>query len=122
MEQMGLRDIEEDEVRLFALVLGRQEGDAVRIRVDVKFAYGEGKVGGRDALLVATEGEGGQGRLTIRIRPLEEGTAGASRRTRRQLAGGSANIIRASRTPGASGLLTNAAKNGDTGRHDGGVE
>jgi hypothetical protein len=39
--------------------------------VDVKFAYGEGKVGSRDALLVVTETESG-GKLTMRIRPLDE--------------------------------------------------
>jgi hypothetical protein len=121
MEQLGLRDIEEDEVRRFTLVLEPQEGDDLQVGVDgeprtiylinadgrgyslrrvvaegkgeihvsevplthrrlgdvdVKFAYGEGKVGGRDALLVATEDEGGKGQLTIRFRPLEEGTEG----------------------------------------------
>ena len=37
--------------------------------VDVNFAYGEGKVGDRDALLVVTEEGKGQGQLTVRIRP-----------------------------------------------------
>jgi hypothetical protein len=119
MEQLGLRDIEENEVRAFAVVIEPQEGEAVQIgvdgerktiylinangngyalrqivakgkgtitvseiplthrrlgEVDVRFAYGEGKVGDRDALLVATD-KGGEGQLTIRIRPQKEGAA-----------------------------------------------
>lgn len=37
--------------------------------VKVRYAYGEGKVAGREALLVVTESEKGEGKLTIRIRP-----------------------------------------------------
>ena len=37
--------------------------------INVEYAYGEGKVAGRDALLVVTEDEAGEGKLTIRVRP-----------------------------------------------------
>lgn len=37
--------------------------------VNVTFGYGEGKVGGREALLVLTEKDEGGGALTIRVRP-----------------------------------------------------
>ena len=43
---------------------GRRLGE-----IDLAFAYGEGKVGGRDALLVVTERAEGKGTLTIRVRP-----------------------------------------------------
>jgi hypothetical protein len=36
---------------------------------DVTYAYGEGSVGGRDALVVGTEDEDGGGLMTIRFRP-----------------------------------------------------
>lgn len=120
MEQLGLRDIEDDDVRRFKLVLLPQQGEDLQIRVDgeprtifvinangrgysvrqvvvegkgeimvseiplthgrlgevnVRFAYGEGKVGGREALVVASAGmESEEGQLTIRVRPLDEGT------------------------------------------------
>lgn len=41
--------------------------------VKVNFGYGEGKVAGRDALLVLTEHDEGGGQLTIRIRPVDRG-------------------------------------------------
>jgi hypothetical protein len=37
--------------------------------LNVTFAYGEGTVGGRDALLVVTERDDDKGQLTIRVRP-----------------------------------------------------
>lgn len=42
---------------------------------NVNFGYGEGKVGGRDALLVVSERDEGEGLLTMRIRPLDAGNA-----------------------------------------------
>jgi hypothetical protein len=42
---------------------------------NVNFGYGEGKVGGRDALLVVWERDKGGGQLTMRIRPLDAGKA-----------------------------------------------
>jgi hypothetical protein len=41
---------------------------------EVQYAYGEGKVGNQDALLVATE-DGIGGKLTVRIRPMADGEA-----------------------------------------------
>jgi hypothetical protein len=41
--------------------------------LSVNFGYGEGKVGGRDALLVLSESDEGGGQLTMRIRPLDAG-------------------------------------------------
>lgn len=41
----------------------------------VNFGYGEGKVAGRDALLVVSEPDEGEGQLTLRIRPLDTGEA-----------------------------------------------
>ena len=38
--------------------------------VSVKFEYGEGKVGDRDALVVLTKKDAGGGALTIRVRPM----------------------------------------------------
>ncbi len=43
--------------------------------LNVNFGYGEGKVAGRDALLVISERDEGGGQLTIRTRPLDEGKA-----------------------------------------------
>lgn len=43
--------------------------------LSVNFGYGEGKVAGRDALLVISERDEGGGQLTIRTRPLDEGKA-----------------------------------------------
>ena len=42
--------------------------------VNVTFAYGEGTVGGRDALLVVTERDDETGQLTIRVRPATDST------------------------------------------------
>jgi hypothetical protein len=42
---------------------------------NVNFGYGEGKVAGRDALLVVSERDEGGGQLTMRTRPLDEGNA-----------------------------------------------
>lgn len=39
---------------------------------NVNFGYGEGKVAGRDALLVVSEQDEGPGMLTMRIRPIGE--------------------------------------------------
>jgi hypothetical protein len=58
----GMVEIKVSEVPL----TGARLGD-----MDVNFAYGEGQVGGRDALVVVTEGESG-GKLTVRFRPLDE--------------------------------------------------
>jgi hypothetical protein len=47
----------------------------------VNFGYGEGKIGDRDALLVVSErDDDGDGRLTVRIRPLDTDEAGLSAR------------------------------------------
>ena len=40
--------------------------------MNLKFGYGEGQVGDRDALLVVTAREDGAGKLTIRIRPHDD--------------------------------------------------
>jgi hypothetical protein len=40
--------------------------------LNVSFAYGEGTVGGRDALLVVTERDDDKGQLTIRVRPTND--------------------------------------------------
>jgi len=117
MEQIGLAQIKESEVRRFTLRLEPQEGNALQLRVDGEprtlylvnadgrgyalrrasvtgkgeisvskvplwqgrlgdldftFGYGEGQIGGRDALLVLTEKDEGGGALTIRIRPTDE--------------------------------------------------
>jgi hypothetical protein len=42
---------------------------------DLNFGYGEGKIAGRDALLVVSEREGDEGMLTVRVRPADETTA-----------------------------------------------
>jgi hypothetical protein len=42
---------------------------------NLTFGYGEGKVGDRDALLVVSEQDEGEGQLTVRVRPLDEGEA-----------------------------------------------
>lgn len=44
-----------------------------RLGEKINFGYGEGKVAGRDALLVLSERDEGGGELTMRIRPLDEG-------------------------------------------------
>ena len=43
----------------------------------INFGYGEGKVGGRDALLVVTERDEGGGQMTIRFRPAETEDVGS---------------------------------------------
>jgi hypothetical protein len=42
---------------------------------NVNFGYGEGKLGGRGALIVVSERDDGGGLLTMRIRPLDAGNA-----------------------------------------------
>jgi hypothetical protein len=63
IEAKGTLEIRPSKIPLKAARLGE---------VEMNFAFGEGQVAGRDALLVLTEGSGGKATLTLRIRPIDQ--------------------------------------------------
>jgi hypothetical protein len=120
IKDIDLANKTEDSVERFTLVVGPNEGDEIKLKINdvpktlfllnengigyslrritavgkgeikvskipltqgrlgdwnVIFGYGEGEVGGRDALVVVSERDEGGGQLTMRIRPLDEGKA-----------------------------------------------